>query len=167
MFYADLNAAWFEEPLAGMSTAFETFGFRSLAWCSEDDWWHPGGWADLAHPTRATSVDLLNRIHVQIGNVERLLMVGDSTITDHFHEWVDDVFAYNHVDRARFLAEAGLPPGASLWAVPGSWSCEFADQARAAIRSWGRPDALLVVGGWNDKYGDPTEKVRALVTALA
>jgi hypothetical protein len=94
------------------------------------------------------------------------LIVGDSTFTQHFGEWVGDVFTYNLPERAAFLAEAGMPPRCTIWAVPGAWSCEFADQAREGLRQGGRPDAVLVVGGWNDKYGDPTANVGSLVEAL-
>ena len=121
----------------------------------------------MSIPRRATSADLLNRIYVQMGNPECVLIVGDSTFRQHFGEWVGDVFTYNRPERAAFLAEAGMPPRTTIWAVPGAWSCEFADQARMAVRQCGRPDAVLVVGGWNDRYGDPASNAGALVEALA
>ena len=132
-----------------------------------DDWWLAGGWMDKVHPSRATRIVLLQRLYVQLGNPTHLLIVGDSTLTFHFGEWVGDVFTYNWPARALFLAEAGLPANTSFWAVPGAWSCEFSEQARAAVRWGGRPDAILMVGGWNDKYGDPAANAGALVEALA
>ena len=165
-FFADLSAGWFEERLIGLGASFEAAGFQKLNWCGNDDWWCAGGWLDRVLPTGATSIDFLRRLHVHLGNPTRLLIVGDSTLTYHFGEWVGDVFTYKWPERATFLAEAGMPPETQFWAVPGAWSSEFADQARAALRQGGRPDAILVVGGWNDRHGDPTANVGDLVEAL-
>ena len=67
---------------------------------------------------------------------------------------------------ARFLAESGAPPGSAMWSVPGDRCEGIAEQLRKAL-GWAESpyDAILLVGGWNDKVGNPLELAELATSA--
>ena len=164
LYYADLNDAWFEEAVPGLNQAFTDAGWQRLSWCADADWCKP--WMDRVHPERPTASELLTRMLIQLPvSTRRALIVGDSTLSQHFREeWVDNQIQFNWADRERFLVESGCP-GSSIWCIPGAKCDTIAWQIRKALQWEVSPfDAILLCGGWNDKWGNPRE-LAGLVTS--
>ena len=164
LFYADLDAAWFYEGVPGLNQAFTGAGWQRLTWREDADWGK--AWVDKGHPERPTAAELLARLLVQLpSGTRRVLIAGDFTLTQHFREgWDGESILYAWVERDRFLAEAGCP-GSALWAIPVARCDCIAWQLWKALRWETRAfDAVLLVGGWNSREGDPVELAQ-LVTA--
>jgi hypothetical protein len=109
-YFASLEAAWFSEGVPRLGQALVGAGWHRLPWAEDDDW--HGQWMDRVHPDRETAADLLERLmsHLPEGT-KRVLIVGDSTLTQHLREsWDGDHLSFNWEDRARCLREAGAPP---------------------------------------------------------
>ena len=120
LFYADLNAAWFSEAVPGFGQALEDAGWQRLSWCLDADWC-PARWMDPNHPERTMASELLRRMLLQLPQSTRcVLIVGDSTLTQHFREpWKNDQNQYDWTERAAFWAESGCP-GSAIWSIPGA-----------------------------------------------
>ena len=164
LFYAELNAAWFEEGVPGLNLALEQAGWQRLPWCEGADWYKP--WMDRVHPERSTAAELLGRLLAKLPpSMRRVLMVGDSTLTQHFREaWEGENIQFDWGERESFLSEAGCP-GSALGAIPGAKCDTFAWQIWKALRREAAQfDAILLRGGWNNYDGDPAE-LAELVTA--
>ena len=165
LYYADLNAAWFREAVPGLNQAFADAGWQRLSWCSDADWYQP--WMDYVHPERPTASELLTRMLIQLpSSTRRVLIVGDSTLSQHYREeWVDNQIQFNWADRNAFLAESGCP-GSSMWCIPGAKCDTIAWQIRKALQWENTPfDAILLCGGWNDKEGDSRELADLVTSA--
>jgi hypothetical protein len=122
---------------------------------------------DPNHPERPMASELLRRMLLQLPQGTRnVLIVGDSTLTQHFREpWTGNDLQWNWADRAAFLAESGCP-GSAIWAIPGAKVDSIAWQLWKAKQWEGRPfDAILLCGGWNQKEGDPRELAAILTDA--
>ena len=147
-----------------MNLALEQAGWERLPWCEDADWYKP--WVDRVHPERSTAAELLRRLLAKLPpSTRRVLIVGDSTLTQHFREaWEGENIQFDWSERERFLAEAGCP-GSALWAIPGAKCDTIAWQIWKALR-WetAQLDAILLCGGWNNYDGDPVE-LAELVTA--
>ena len=140
--------------------------WQRLSWCEDADWYKP--WMDNVHPERPTASELLGRMLLQLPPGTRsVLVVGDSTLTQHLREpWIGDDLQWNWVDRANFLAESGCP-GSALWAIPGAKVDSIAWQLRKALQWENRQfDAILLCGGWIQKWGDP-QGLAAILTDAA
>jgi len=165
LYYAELNAAWFREAVPGLNQAFADAGWQRLPWCSGADWYQP--WTDYVHPERPTASELLTRMLIQLpSSTRRVLIVGDSTLSQHYREeWVADHIQFDWADRNAFLAESGCP-GSSMWCIPGAKCDSIAWQIRKALQWENTPfDAILLGGGWNDKEGDPRELADLVTSA--
>ena len=164
LFYADLNAAWFEEGVPGLNLALEQAGWQRLPWCVYEDCYEPS--MDRVHPAHIKAGMLLWRLLAKVPpSTRRVLIVGDSTLTQHFREAREgENIRFDWSERESFLPEAGCP-GSALWAIPGAKCETIAWEIWKALR-WETEkfDALLPCGGWNDYEGDPTE-LAELVTA--
>ena len=148
-----------------LSLALAQAGWQRLPWCEDAGWYKP--WMDKNHPERDTAAELLARLLAQLPpGTRRVLIVGDSTLTQHFREdWVGESIQYDWSERARFLTEAGSPASA-LWAIPGAKVDCIAWQLWKALR-WeaAQFDAILLYGGWSNYDGDPVELAELLTTA--
>ena len=167
LFYADLGAAWFSEAVPGLGQALEDAGWQRLTWCSDADWCKP--WMDNVHPERPTASELLGRMLLQLPpGTRRVLIVGDSTLTQHLREpWIGDDLQWDWADRANFLAESGCP-GSALWAVPGAKCDGIAWQIRKALQWENRNfDAILLCGCWSQQWGCPRELADLLTRAAS
>ena len=111
LFYADLDAAWFHEGVPGLNQAFTDAGWQRLTWCEDADWGK--AWMDKDHPERPTAAELLARLLVQLpSGTRRVLIVGDSTLTQHFREgWEGESILYDWVE---LPCRGRLPWGRSL-----------------------------------------------------
>ena len=163
--YADLGAAWFEERVLGLGAALEDAGWQRLAWCRDADWC-PTLWMDPNHPERPMASELLRRMLMQLPvGTRNVLVVGDSTLSQHFREsWEESQIQWNWADRAAFLAESGCP--GAIWSIPGAKIDSIVWQLWKALQWEGRRfDAILLCGGWNQRWGDPRELAAALTEA--
>ena len=166
LYYADLGAAWYEERVPGLGAALEDAGWQRLAWCQNADWC-PTLWMDPNHPERPMASELLRRMLLQLpAGTRSVLVVGDSTLSQHFREtWEESQIQYNWTDRAAFLAETGCP-GSAIWSIPGAKVDSIVWQLWKALQWEGREfDAILLCGGWNQRWGDPRELAVALTEA--
>ena len=172
LYFAALQQGWFSEQVEGLEDEFIAQGWVRLSWCDQadlvDGHWMDGG-RDTNHPARPTASLFLTRLLAQLpATTQSLLLVGDSTLSQHFGEWRRGRnIWYDWADRERFLQESGAPPGTAMWSVPGVGCDGIVEQIQNA-RQWASApfDAVLVVGGWNDWQGVPTELV-GLVTQAA
>ena len=122
---------------------------------------------DKNHPERSTAAELLARLLAQLPpGTRRVLIVGDSTLTQHLREdWDGESILYDWSERERFLTEAGSHASAP-WAIPGAKCDCIAWQLWKAVR-WETAefDAILLCGGWSNYDGDPVELADLLTTA--
>ena len=166
LYYADLDAAWFEEAVPWLNQAFADAGWQRLTWCGMENW-VDALWLDKVHPERPLASTFLTRLLLQLPpGTRRVLIVGDSTLSQHFREeWDGDRIQFNWADRDRFLVESGCPES-SMWSILGAKCDTIAWQIRKALQWEASPfDAILLCGGWNDKWGDPHELADLVTSA--
>jgi len=170
LFYARLNEGWFAERVGGLELAFAAQGWTPLSWCVQDDLvggsWMDNG-LDTNHPERETALLFLQRLLSQMPVSGPILVVGDSTLSNWLREdWTGGRIWYDWEERERFLRDSGAPLGSAFWSIPGDRCAGFADQIRNA-RNWADVpfETVLLVGGWNDKWGDPSELADLVTTA--
>ena len=150
LYYASLEEAWFEPPMPGVDDLMVRAGWHRIHWCTREDWVE-ADWCDQWHPKAHKAAQFLARIMGHVPN-PKVLIVGDSTLTWDLGERGEHGFSYNWIIRDELLRAAGVPSSA-LWAVPG-----VALHGRRGILAqlrdgvlWGsRPNAILLVGGWNE-----------------
>ena len=167
LYYADLSNAWYSERVPGLNDALAAEGWQRLSWCENADW-EQGSWMGPDHPERCTASLFLARLVFQLPpTTRRVLVVGDNTLSQHLREdWPNGAIWYNWADRERFLTESGAPPGSAMWNIPGDRCAGIAEQLRRALNWAESPyDAILLVGGWNAKWGDPLELADLVTSA--
>ena len=120
LYYATLNTAWFQEAVPGLNQAFADAGWQRLSWCVDSDW-SDALWMDKNHPERPIASAFLTRMLLQLPpGTGRVLIVGDSTLSQHFREeWDGDRIQFNWADRDRLLAESGCL-GSAIWCILGA-----------------------------------------------
>ena len=96
LYYADLSNAWYSERVPGLNDALAAQGWQRLSWCEDADW-EQGSWMDPNHPERPTASLFLTRLLSQLPpTTRRVLLVGDSTLSQHFREeWHGGSIWYN------------------------------------------------------------------------
>ena len=172
LFFARLNEGWFSERSVGLEAALTARGWTPLSWCVQADQAN-GSWMDEGrdtdHPERETALLFLQRLRAQLPVSGPVLIIGDSTLSTWLREdWPGGRIWYDWEERERFLRDSGAPPGSAFWNVPGSRCDGFVEQLQSAYSWTDTPyEAVLLVGGWNNKWwGDPNE-LAALVTQAA
>ena len=163
LYYASLEEAWYTPPIAGLDDVLVGAGWARVHWCEMEDWQDGARWCDKWHPTLDLAAEFLQRIMAHVP-FEKVLIVGDSTLTWDMGERGEYGFRYNWDVRDPFLAKAGGPRSA-IWAVPGVGLKGIVKQIGSGIH-WERPDAIVLVGGWNEKEGSAEDFAKALADAI-
>jgi len=166
LYCANLRDGWYAPRVDGLDGALAAQGWVPLRWCDNTDW-ETGSWMDPFHAERPTASLFLARLLSQMPATGPVLVVGDSTLSQWLREdRLGGRLWYNWEERESFLRESGAPLGSAMWCIPGDRCAGIAEQIRNALAWSDAPfSSILLVGGWNDKWGDPHELADLVTSA--
>jgi len=167
LYFAALQEAWFEPHVVGADDALVQAGWHRIRWCTMEDWYGGEHWCDQWHPKLHLAAVFLFRILLHVPH-RRILIIGDSTLTWDMQERGEHGFTYNWTIRDALLRAAGAPSSA-LWGVPGvalHGRRGLISQVRDGVRYGGKPDAVLMVGRWNERDASAEDMAKQLTQVI-